>query len=124
MVKISEQMFYVLAALTDGPAHGYGIAKTARELSNDKIKLTAGTLYGVLDRLLEREQIIEDRREVVSGRERRYYKLTDSGAAALEAAAKDRQASAKVALDRLASSKPGFVSVTQQGRAACWKVAS
>jgi DNA-binding PadR family transcriptional regulator len=46
--------------------------------------LRPGTLYGALDRLAEQGLVEVDREEAVGGRLRRYYRLTDSGAAALE----------------------------------------
>jgi DNA-binding PadR family transcriptional regulator len=45
--------------------------------------LRPGTLYGALDRLAEQGLVEVDREEAVDGRLRRYYRLTDSGAAAL-----------------------------------------
>ncbi|MCP4085549.1 MAG: PadR family transcriptional regulator, partial [Actinomycetia bacterium] len=72
-----------LLALTDGPRHGYGIAQRAAELSEDRVKLTAGTLYGALDRLVGSAQITVDREDTVNGRRRRYYRLTEGGRRAL-----------------------------------------
>ena len=44
---------------------------------------SAGTLYAALDRLRSDGLIAADREEIVDGRLRRYYRLTDDGAAAL-----------------------------------------
>jgi DNA-binding PadR family transcriptional regulator len=52
-------------------------------LSAGEVKLRPGTLYGALDRLAEQGMIVTDRDEAVDGRPRRYYRLTDDGAAAL-----------------------------------------
>src|ERR671930_252649 len=43
--------YFVLASLLDGPLHGYAISARARELSDGDVRLTAGTLYGALDRI-------------------------------------------------------------------------
>lgn len=42
---------YILASLARGECHGYGIARDAEELSDGRVRLAAGTLYGALNRL-------------------------------------------------------------------------
>lgn len=79
-MNISEPTYFVLAALLDGPRHGYDIASTAAELSDNRVKLSAGTLYGALDRLSNAGQIELDSEETVNGRLRRYYRISSSGA--------------------------------------------
>ncbi len=77
---LREPTYYLLAALMDGPLHGYAIAKVAADLSGGRVRLTAGTLYGALERLLERGWLREAGDEVTSGgRRRRAYALTDEG---------------------------------------------
>jgi Transcriptional regulator PadR-like family len=44
--------YFALAALIDGPLHGYAIMQRARELSDGHVRLSTGTLYSVLDRAL------------------------------------------------------------------------
>jgi DNA-binding PadR family transcriptional regulator len=100
-MPISEPTYFVLAALLDGPRHGYDIAATASELSGDRVKLSAGTLYGVLDRLESKGQIKLDREETVNGRLRRYYRITSGGTAvALDEAERMRQAAKAVTAKR------------------------
>jgi hypothetical protein len=48
---MTGQAFFVLTALADGPRHGYGIVREVVELSQGRVKLKIGSLYGVLDRL-------------------------------------------------------------------------
>ena len=79
MPPLTESTYFVLAALAQEPLHGYGVAKNVVDLSDGRVHLSAGTLYGVLGRLAERGQIVEDRVEVVAGRARRYYRLTAEG---------------------------------------------
>jgi DNA-binding PadR family transcriptional regulator len=80
---MTEATFYVLAALLEERLHGYGIVKKAAQLSDGSVKLTTGTLYGALDRL-ERQGLVEaDGEEQVEGRLRRYYRISDAGAAAV-----------------------------------------
>lgn len=71
--------YFVLASLLDGPLHGYAITSRARELSEGAIRLTAGTLYGALDRMATQGLVQVDREETVDGRLRRYWRLSDSG---------------------------------------------
>jgi DNA-binding PadR family transcriptional regulator len=72
----------VLAILEDGPAHGYAIIESLRERSGGVFDLPEGTIYPALHRL-ERAGTVTSRREVIGGRERRVYRLSISGQAAL-----------------------------------------
>ena len=87
MQTMREPTYFTLAALLDGPLHGYAIAKRAETVSDGRVRLTAGTLYSALDRLLGQGLVAVDGEEVVDGRARRYYRLTPSGRRALEAEA-------------------------------------
>jgi DNA-binding PadR family transcriptional regulator len=84
---VQEPTFLILTALAAQPLHGYGIIQSVAALSDDEVKLRPGTLYGALDRLTDQGLIAVDREEVVDSRLRRYYRLSDSGAAALRAQA-------------------------------------
>jgi PadR family transcriptional regulator, regulatory protein PadR len=76
---VTEQALLVLASLATGEMHGYGIAGDVESLSNGRVRLGAGTLYGVLNRLVADGLIEHTREETVGGRRRRYYQLTSSG---------------------------------------------
>jgi DNA-binding PadR family transcriptional regulator len=76
---MTEQTLFILTCLTGGELHGYAIAREAGAISGGRIRLTAGTLYGALDRLQKEGLIEEAREEVVDGRTRRYYRLTPRG---------------------------------------------
>jgi DNA-binding PadR family transcriptional regulator len=80
---VQEPTFLILTALAARPLHGYGIVQSVTDLSDGEVKLRPGTLYGALDRLDQQGLIVIDREEAVDGRLRRYYRLSDSGAAAL-----------------------------------------
>ncbi len=82
-----EPTYYVLACLLDGPLHGYAIIQRAGELSGGRVRLATGTLYTALDRLAAAGYVRLVSEEIVNGRARRSYGLTDSGAAALRAEA-------------------------------------
>lgn len=52
-VALTEAVYYILLSL-DQPLHGYGIMQNAEALSNGRVRLAPGTLYGALNTLLER----------------------------------------------------------------------
>lgn len=81
---MTEPMFLTLTALVGEPRHGYGIVQEVERLSGGRTMLKIGTLYGVLDRLAADGLIRLDREEAHQGRLRRYYRLTDEGAGALQ----------------------------------------
>ena len=98
---MTGQAFFVLTALADGPRHGYGIVGEVAELSQGRVKLKIGSLYGVLDRLAAEGLIEPDREEAHDGRLRRYYRLTRDGRGALAQEAELRAATARVVRVRL-----------------------
>ena len=98
---MTGQAFFVLTALADGPRHGYGIVREVAELSQGKVRLQIGSLYGVLDRLVNEGLIEPDREETHDGRLRRYYRLTRDGRLALAEEAEIRAATARVVRTRL-----------------------
>jgi len=53
---LTEAVFYILLALYE-PMHGYKIMQTVRELSAGRVDLGAGTLYGAINTLVEKQWI-------------------------------------------------------------------
>ncbi|MFD0575624.1 PadR family transcriptional regulator [Dactylosporangium darangshiense] len=106
MESLSEQSFMILAALADRPRHGYALVTEVAALSGDRIHLRASTLYAALERLTGRGLVEPDRDEVENGRLRRYYRLTDAGAAAVEEESARMAAQARAARQRLARRTP------------------
>ncbi|MFI6391313.1 PadR family transcriptional regulator [Nonomuraea sp. NPDC050547] len=98
--SVSEQTYFVLAALLDGPLHGHAILKRVVELSQDRVKLAVGTLYGALDRLTDNGVIVVEKEEVVNGRKRRYFRITDDGRRLVEEEALRMQQAASVVTRR------------------------
>ena len=98
---VTEPAFFILAALAGEPRHGYGIVGEVDRLSEGRVRLKVGTLYGVLDRLVAGGLVELDREEVAQGRLRRYYRLTDAGGQRLAADAERQAANARVASRRL-----------------------
>jgi PadR family transcriptional regulator, regulatory protein PadR len=87
MIPKREPTYFVLASLLQRPLHGYAIIKRAEELSGGRVRLATGTLYTALDRLTAEGYVHPVSEEVVAGRIRRSYGLTDAGSAALRAGA-------------------------------------
>jgi DNA-binding PadR family transcriptional regulator len=91
----------MLTALADEPRHGYGVMQEVERLSGGTTRLRTGTLYAAFDRL-SREGLIEvAREEVVDGRLRRYYRLTDAGCVTLDVESRRRMSVSREALRRL-----------------------
>jgi PadR family transcriptional regulator PadR len=78
-MQLRPPSFFALAALIDGPLHGYAIMRRAGEMSDNRVKLTTGTLYSVLDRAQAEGLVSAGEVYTVSGRERRDYTLTPLG---------------------------------------------
>jgi DNA-binding PadR family transcriptional regulator len=74
----------MLSILAHGESYGYEIIQRIHQLSGGTIEWTAGTLYPVLHRLEAKGLIEAVWRTADSGRERKYYRLTDKGRQALE----------------------------------------
>jgi PadR family transcriptional regulator PadR len=68
----------LLAVLSAGPLHGYGVTEELRRRSGGEFDLAEGTIYPALHRL-ESSGLLVSRWEVVGGRRRRVYALSSSG---------------------------------------------
>ena len=99
--EIREPTFLILASLAGGEQHGYAIMREVKEISDERVTMRAGTLYTALDRLVEEGLVSETGSEVVDGRNRRYYALTDAGIEVLEAEIARMRANANRAASRL-----------------------
>lgn len=102
-----EPTYFMLLALLGGRLHGYGIAKKAEELSEGRVRLAAGTLYGALDRLTDQGLIDTSGEELVDGRKRRYYEISEKGRS--EVVAEVARLQASVAAAHVADSTLGAV---------------
>jgi PadR family transcriptional regulator PadR len=103
---VTEPAFFILTALVDAPRHGYGIVGEVEQLSQGRVRLKVGTLYGVLDRLVADGLVELDREEVQQGRLRRYYRLTEPGGRYLAAEAQRQAANGRIAAERLRAWRP------------------
>jgi DNA-binding PadR family transcriptional regulator len=85
-LPLSEAVFFILLSLSPGPKHGYAIMKDVEALSDSRVSLSTGTLYGALKRLLDGgwvRRVDDDKNN--SGRRRKAYALTELGKGILEA---------------------------------------
>ena len=72
---ISEPVLLILLSLADQPRHGYAILQDTAKMSDGRVRLSTGTLYGALSRLLE-EGWIERFKEEDNSRGKQAYRLT------------------------------------------------
>lgn len=79
-IALTEAVYCILLALTK-PLHGYGIMQFAEKMSEGRVRLAAGTLYGALNTLCEKGWIAE--LPVQEGSRRKEYLITDAGRQAL-----------------------------------------
>jgi DNA-binding PadR family transcriptional regulator len=77
LLPLSPAMFHVLVALSDGDTHGYAILKEVEQLTGGAVRLSTGTLYGIIKRLLEDGLIREI--DAPGDERRRSYVLTSFG---------------------------------------------
>ncbi len=86
-LPLREPTFFILLSLSPGPKHGYAILKEVEALSEGRIKLSTGTLYGAIKRLLDRKWIkrVEDPLPNDTDRVRKAYALTERGRRVLNA---------------------------------------
>jgi PadR family transcriptional regulator, regulatory protein PadR len=105
-VELRPPSYFALAALIDGPLHGYAIMRRAAELSGDAVRLSTGTLYAVLERAADEGLVAAGELYVHGGRNRRDYELTPSGRAALAAEAVRLARAADAVTNRLRATRP------------------
>ena len=79
---LTEAIFYILLALQE-PLHGYGIMQRTSALSNGRLVLSAGTLYGAISNLLDKGWISPAGESSDSDGRRKQYILTAEGGEAL-----------------------------------------
>lgn len=73
-IPMTETAFYILLSLTK-PRHGYGIIKHVEEITNGRIHLGSGTVYGTLTKM-QRDGIIT---VYADEKRKKIYEITDMG---------------------------------------------
>jgi len=77
---LTEAVYYILLSLIT-PMHGYGIMQNVEQLSSGRVRLAAGTLYGAINTLLEKNWITALPGEADS--RKKEYRITEAGREAL-----------------------------------------
>jgi DNA-binding PadR family transcriptional regulator len=77
-MEVTEPVLLILLSLADHPRHGYAILRDTEEMSDGRVRLSTGTLYGALRRLLE-DGWIERFKEEDTSRGKQAYRLTSLG---------------------------------------------
>lgn len=89
LLPLTPVVFHTLLCLAAGASHGYALAQEVERVTDGRVKMGPGTLYGTLQRLLEQGLIREAAGprsgEGVHAHRRRYYALTDRGRAVARA---------------------------------------
>ena len=87
-LPLTPAVFHILVTLGDGEAHGYAIMQDVLERTGGTVRMSAGTLYGAVSRLLD-DGLIEESDErpdpKMDDTRRRYYRLADLGGRVLAA---------------------------------------
>lgn len=82
LLPLPEATFHILLALSEEDRHGYGIIQDVAASTNGALKLSAGTLYRSIQRMLEQGLLVETRNRPApedDDERRRYYRLTPFG---------------------------------------------
>jgi DNA-binding PadR family transcriptional regulator len=101
---LSEATFLILLSLADMPRHGYAILKEVERLSDGRVVMSTGTLYGAIKRFLDGGWIrrVADP-EGETSRDRQAYDLTREGHRIVSAEARRLETLARVSRARLKS---------------------
>lgn len=103
---VSEPVLLILLSVAAQPRHGYAILKDVEQLSDGRVQLSTGTLYGALQRLL-RSRWIEKVPEENASRGRQAYRLSVTGRRRLQAEVARMKHLARVAAGRMAEKEAG-----------------
>ena len=74
---LTESYFYILLCLYRGPSHGYGIMRQTLALSEGRVHIGSGTMYGATSNMIKKGWIEEC--PVHEADRRRLYRLTEAG---------------------------------------------
>src|SRR5271166_3322676 len=83
LLPLPPATFHILMAVADDDRHGYGIIQDVAARTNGELKLSAGTLYRSIQRMLEQGLLIETKERPtpeLDDERRRYYRITPYGA--------------------------------------------
>jgi DNA-binding PadR family transcriptional regulator len=90
LLPLPAAAFHILLALADGDRHGYAIIQEVEARTGGELRLSAGTLYRSIQRMLEQGLLVEVRERPapeLDDERRRYYRLTPFGGSVARAEA-------------------------------------
>ena len=90
LLPLPPATFHILLALSDEDRHGYAIIQDVEARTGGDLKLSAGTLYRSIQRMLEQGLLVETRERPApedDDERRRYYRITPLGTAVAKAEA-------------------------------------
>jgi DNA-binding PadR family transcriptional regulator len=90
LLPLPSAAFHILMAVADEDRHGYGIIQDVSASTDGELKLSAGTLYRSIQRMLEQGLLLETRDRPApedDDERRRYYRITPFGRAVAKAEA-------------------------------------
>lgn len=93
LVPLPPATFHILMAVADQERHGYAIIQDVAERTDGELRMSAGTLYRSIQRMLEQDLIVETTKRTAGARKagrgddsrRRYYRITPFGTAVARA---------------------------------------
>ncbi len=87
LLPLREPTFFILLSISTEQKHGYAILQDVESLSQGKVKLSNGTLYGALIRLQDQGLIerVDCDEPQTGGKPRKAYRLTRTGLVVLQA---------------------------------------
>ena len=87
LLPLPPATFHILLALLDQERHGYAIIQDVEARTEGELRMSAGTLYRSVARMVEQELIAEVSKRPASGDDerRRYYRVTPFGTAVARA---------------------------------------
>src|ERR1700722_11215892 len=74
----------ILRVVALGPVHGYAIAQRIQVISKDAVQVQQGSLYPALHRLENKKFLVAEWGPTETGREAKFYRLTEKGASKLK----------------------------------------
>lgn len=115
LIKMSLSKLFILRILYEEQLHGYEITKRISKLTKGCCSPTEGTIYPALQEF-EKGGYLSVKKQIVDGRQRKVYKLTNKGIKAYRTGIKAWEETAKTLLDanreleEVSPKKPGVTS--------------
>jgi DNA-binding PadR family transcriptional regulator len=89
-LPLTPAVLHILLALAEGERHGYAIAQDVERITDGRVRMGPGTLYGSIQRMLDAgfiEEAARRQRTADDDERRRYYRLSALGRRVLRAEA-------------------------------------